>query len=168
MSSLLQLRLKEHLQAALAPLKLLGQSEHGDAQTAPRVFIGDVPPKRRNTPERIIHEVPCVVIVPLSGHIDTEPGGPAGVTLIALSCCIYNPDKEDDGDLTGVESDLANLISAVQGALLPCAEGDPLAKRFILVPDEKGKILAWARPEEQPGPFASATVTSLWTYKVWE
>lgn len=168
MISLLQLRLKEHLSAALAPLKLLGQSEPGDAQTAPRVFIGDLPPKRRNTPERTIREVPCVVIIPLSGHIEREDGAATSVALIALSCCVYNPDREIEGDLTGVESDLANLVSAVQGALLPCAEGEALARRFVLIPDEKGKMLAWARPEEQPGPFASATITSRWAYKDWE
>ena len=168
MISLLQLRLKERLQAALADLKLIGQSAEGDVIASPQVFIGDIPAKRRNTPERAVREVPCVVIIPLSGHIAVEDGAATSVALIAFSCCVYNPEKEDDGDWTGVESDLANLVSAVQGALLPCAEGEPLNRRFVLIPDEKGKMLAWVRPEEQPGPFASATVTSRWAFKGWE
>jgi hypothetical protein len=168
MISLLQLRLREHLLTALSALKLRGQSDQGDVTTAPQVFIGDIPPKRKNTPDRIAREVPCVVVVPLSGHIEVDDGAGASVALIALSCCVYNPDREDAGDLTGVESDLAHLVSAVCGALLPCAEGEPLAKRFVLIPDEKGKTLAWVRPEEQPGPFASATITSRWTFKGWE
>ena len=164
MNALLQLRLKEHLEAALAPLKLLGQSAEGDVWTPPKVFIGDLPPKRQNTPGRLVYEVPCVVIVPVSGHID----GATSFTHIALSCCIYNPDREEAGDLTGAESDLANLVSAVQGALLPCAQGEPLAKRFVLVADDKGRILSWARPEEGPIPFISATIASRWLYKGWE
>ncbi|MDR2573268.1 MAG: hypothetical protein LBC94_02795 [Desulfovibrio sp.] len=168
MISLLQLRLKEHLSAALAWIKLYGQSDRGDVTTSPQVFIGDIPPKRKNTPDRTVREVPCVVIVPLSGHIEVEDGAATSVALIALSCCVYNPDREENGDVTGVESDLANLVSAVCAALLPCAEGEPLARRFVLVPDEKGKTLAWVRPEEQPGPFASATITSRWHFKGWE
>jgi hypothetical protein len=52
--------------------------------------------------------------------------------------------------------------------LLPCAQGEPLGRRFVLTPDEKGKFCAWVKGEEQARPFLQATMTSLWTYKGWE
>ena len=50
MSALLQRKLKEHLETALAPLKLAGPSPvkgGDDTVGSTLVFIGDIPPKRR-------------------------------------------------------------------------------------------------------------------------
>ncbi|MDR0477515.1 MAG: hypothetical protein LBH14_06215 [Desulfobulbaceae bacterium] len=167
MTALLLKRLREHLAQALASLKLLGQSPDGDVTTAPKVFIGDVPPKRM-VKESSVYEVPCVVIVPVSGHLLVANGAAASETVIAICCCVYNPDKGERADLEEVEAELAALLSAVTGALLPCAQGTPLAKRFDLVPDEKGRMLDWVRAEDQPKPFSGATITSRWWFKGWE
>ena len=174
MIALLQTRLRDHLDQALAPLKLLGQSPQGDVVTAPKVFIGDVPPKRHKKGHEtaggsgVIYEVPCVVIVPLTGHMEVVDGAAAGVVTLALCLSVYNPDKGERADTEEVEADLAVLLSAVSGALLPCAQGVPLAKRFVLTPDEKGRTLMWVRAEDQPKPFSAVTITSRWWFKGWE
>ncbi|MCL2791078.1 MAG: hypothetical protein FWD79_10600 [Desulfobulbus sp.] len=171
MIALLQTRLREHLFQALTSLKLLGQGPDGDVATAPRVFIGDVPPKRmikKDGKPEAVYEVPCVVIVPLSGHLQVENGAVASEATMALCLSAYNPDKGEQGDLGEVEADLATLLSAVVGALLPCAQGVPMDKRFVLTPDEKGCMLAWVRDEYQPKPFSAITITSRWWFKGWE
>lgn len=165
MNALLYMRLKEHLGAALAPLKLLGQSANGDRETAPQVFIGDVPAKRQNTPGRPVREIPCVIIVPMGGSLMVEDGAAEAIADVGLACTIYNPEGADQEE---PETELAALVSAVTGALLPCAQGVPLDKRFVLVPDDKGKLLAWARAEHDPVPFYGATVSSRWWFKGWE
>ncbi|MCL2458907.1 MAG: hypothetical protein FWF31_08735 [Desulfobulbus sp.] len=167
MIALLQTRLREHLAQSLAPLKLLGQGPDGDVVTAPSVFIGDVPPKRM-IKGASIHEVPCVVIVHLSGHLQVENGAAASEATMALCLSVYNPDKGEQGDLEEVEGDLAALLSAVVGSLLPCSQGVPLARRFVLTPDEKGRMLTWVRAEDQPKPFSAVTIASRWWFKGWE
>jgi hypothetical protein len=168
MSALLQKRLKEHLEAALAPLKLAGAplpSEEGnvsDASCPPHVFVGDMPPKRK---DKALRDVPCVLLIPLTGHHEVEEGYTEAVSVIVLVCVVFNP---EEGDAEGGEADLAALLSAITGALLPCAQGVPLAKRFVLEPDSKGKLLSWVKGEEQPRPFLQATMTSHWRYKGWE
>ena len=165
MSALLHTSLKKHLAGALASLKLAGQSENGDVVVAPQVFIGDTPPKRRNTPERLAREIPCVVIIPLTGHSKVDNASVETKSVIALACVVYSP---EEGDMEGAEADLANLLSAVTGALLPCSQGEPLARRFVLETDEKGRILPWVKADEQSRPFLQATMTSQWTFKCWE
>ena len=165
MRALLQRKLKEHLETALAPLKLAGPAVSGEGEDTagpPRVFTGDVPPKRSDAASR---EVPCVVLVPLSGHHETGDGYTEAVAVIALICVVYNP---EEGDCEGGEADLAALLSAVTGALLPCAHGTPLARRFVLDVDAKGKLLTWTSGRDQPRPFLQATMTSHWRYKGWE
>jgi hypothetical protein len=166
MNALLQKRLKEHLQAALAPLKLVGPSleEKGAPVVCPpQVFLGDLPPKRREANAR---EVPCVLLVPLSGHHqDGGDGSTEAVATIALVCVAFNP---EEGDVEGGEADLAALLSAISGALLPCAHGVPLDRRFILSPDDKGRILHWVKGQDQPRPYLQATMTSLWHFWGWE
>jgi hypothetical protein len=166
MSALLHKRLKEHLEAALAPLKLARPAvEKGGEETVgpPRVFLGDLPPKRSDAASR---EVPCVLLLPLAGHHeDGGDGYTEAVAVIALLCVVYNP---EDGDGEGGEADLAALLSAVTGALLPCAHGVPLARRFVLEPDKQGKILEWVKGQEQPRPYLQATMTSQWRFKGWE
>jgi hypothetical protein len=165
MSALLQKRLKEHLVAALAPLKLAGaplpEENVSDASCPPQVFVGDMPPKRKDK----TRDVPCVVLIPLTGHHEVEEGHTEAVSVIALVCVVFNP---EEGDAEGGEADLAALLSAITGTLLPCAQGVPLAKRFVLEADSKGKLLSWVKGEEQPRPFLQATMTSQWRYKGWE
>ena len=172
MIALLQMRLRDHLRESLSHLRLLGQSGQGDVQTTPKVFIGDTPPKRMKanaaTPATEARELPCVVIFPLSGCLQVDGGAVESEAVMALCCAVYNSEKGEQGDLEEVEGDLAALISAVTGALLPCAQGVPLAKRFVLHPDEKGRLLPWVRPEEQPKQFSAATITSRWQFKGWE
>ena len=166
MMHLLYTSLKTHLTRELSALTLLGQTADGTRVTAPQVFIGDLPAKRGNTPERVVRELPCVVIVPLSGHLDVEDGASESVAEVAFSCAVYSP--PEGGDLEGPETELAVLLSAVTRALLPCAQGVPLVRRFVLAANDKGKMLAWVRPEEQPKPFFGATITSRWIFKGWE
>lgn len=166
MSAVLHRKLKEHLQTALQPVRLLGQSDKGDVECAAQVFIGDLPPKRqpqsgkpdREQPGR---NLPCVVLVPITGH---HVEGQAVVTL-ALICVVYNPNGRDAED---AEADLAVLLSSVTGALAPCANGEPLARRFELLADAQGRILPWVKSEAQPHPFLQATITSVWQFRGWE
>jgi hypothetical protein len=166
MSALLQKKLKEHLEEALAALKLAGPpvEEKGDPTIrSPQVFVGDMPPKRREANAR---EIPCVVLVPMSGHHeDNGDGSTEAVAVIALLCVVYNPES---GDAEGGEADLAALLSAITGALLPCAHGLPLHRRFVLAPDVKSRFLAWEKGQEQPRPFLQAIMTSRWHFKGWE
>jgi hypothetical protein len=163
---LLQKRLKERMETALAPLKLAGPplEENGEqAICPPQVFCGDLPPKRR---ERGARDVPCVLLVPLAGHHeDGGDGSTEAVAVIALVCVIYNP---EEGDAEGAEADLAALLSAITGALLPCAHGEPLGRRFVLAPDAKGRFLNWEKGQDQPRPYLQATMTSQWRYRGWE
>lgn len=169
MGALLHTLLKAHLIAALSSVRLAGQARVGEQVGPPRVYIGGLPPKRRPQGEDDPREVPCVVIVPHRGRLEIDSGGAITEESVGLICVVYNSgDDAVDGDFEGVEADLANLVSAVIGALLPCAEGRPLARRFVLVPDDQGKMLAWAKAEEQPRPFLQATIVSTWNFKGWE
>ena len=150
--------LRKHLVQALSGLMLVQQSGQDDVPRPPQVFIGDLPAKRQ---EKDAREIPCVVVVPLSGF--QQEG--ANVTEVALVCAVYN---KEDGDAEGVEGDMALLLSAVTRALMPCANGVPLGRRFVLGPDHKGRLLPWAKDEKQPKPFMQATMTSIWTSQGWE
>lgn len=171
MSAVLLARLKSRLEEALRPILLLGQSDDGDTECAAQVFIGDMPPKRQHRPKAgqpsSSHEsdagrnLPCVVIVPVAGH---QEGG-ENVETLALICVVYNPQSRD---AEAAETDLAVMLSTVGGALVPCANGEPLAKRFTLEEDSRGRILPWVKSEAQPRPFLQATITSVWRYRGWE
>lgn len=158
----LTLALKKHLETELAGLNLVHQSDDGRDQAGPpRVWIGDLPPKRRK--DAAGREIPCVVIVPHAGH--QEDGH--GMETVALVCIVYNP---EDGDGEGGENDMSILISGIFKALMPALEskGRPLANRFVLEPDNRGRILPWEKSGQQPRPFLQAAITSQWRYKGWE
>lgn len=170
MSAVLLRNLKAHLENALRPVRLLGQSDGGDMECAAQVFIGDMPPKRQHrsrTGQQPASEgdagrnIPCVVLIPIAGH---QEGG-ENVETLALICLVYNPEGRD---AEAVETDLAVLLSTVGGALAPCANGEPLSRRFELESDAKGRLLPWEKFEEQPRPFLQATITSVWRYRGWE
>ncbi len=146
--------LKKHLEEGLC-VRLLGQSEGGDAVTPVRVFIGDLPP-----PEKGRKPFPCIILVPLGGH---HEGGMETAT-IALICCVYNPET---GDAEGAEQDLARLLSDVTRVLGPFRESY-LMRRFSLVPDSRGRFLYWEKAETKPRPFIQATMLSCWQMKGWE
>lgn len=150
--------LQAHLQQALSTLTLVGQSGKDDIPRSPQIFIGDLPTKRR---EKDAREIPCVVIVPLSGH---QQDG-ATVAEVALVCAVYN---KEEGDAAGCEGDMALLLSAITRALVPCANGAPLGRRFNLEADSKGRLLPWTKDDKQPQPFMQAVMTSLWTGQGWE
>ena len=157
MGALLTQKIKEHLEAGLADLPLLGQTSSGLEKRPAKVWIGDLPPKRKDKESR---ELPCVLIVPLAGHF--EEG--AMVMTVALLCVVYN-NEEDDG--TGAETDLLSLISKIAQLLLPAGQGAPIANRFILEPDEKGRLLSWTKSENQPKPFVQADIITTWQFKSW-
>lgn len=171
MSAVLLMRLKSHLEKALRPILLLGQSDDGDVECAAQVFIGDLPPKRQHRARPgqqpssgesdAGRNLPCVVIVPVAGH---QEGG-ENVETVALICVVYNPQSRD---AEAAEADLAVMLSTVTGVLAPCANGDPLAKRFSLDEDNRGRILPWVKSEAQPRPFLQTTITSVWRYRGWE
>lgn len=170
MSAVLLMRLKAHLEAVLLPILLLGQSNDGDVDCAAQVFIGDMPPKRqhRGRPGQppsaegdAGRNLPCVVLVPVAGH---QEGG-ENVETVALICVVYNPQSRD---AEAAEADLGVMLSAIAGALTPCANGEPLSKRFTLEADSRGRLLPWVKSEAQPKPFLQATITSVWRYRGWE
>lgn len=170
MSAVLLARLKSRLEEALRPIFLLGQSDDGDTECAAQVFIGDMPPKRQHrsrTGQQPASEgdagrnLPCVVIVPIAGH---QEGG-ENVETLALICVVYNPQSRD---AEAAEADLAVMLSTVGGALAPCANGEPLARRFNMEEDSRGRTLPWVKSEAQPRPFLQATITSVWRYRGWE
>jgi len=183
MSPLLLLRLKEHLEAALAPLKLAAKdADNKDIVVPPKVYTGDLPPKRRDFMGGVAKEkaalakaaldqeegydVPCVLILPLGGHLETAQAATETVADIALICVVTTDEK--GGDLAGAEADMMALLSAVAGALLPASKGEALARRFNLVADDRGRTLAWQKHREQPGYFLQAIMTSRWRFKGWE
>ena len=139
----------------LADLHLLGQTAEGDAVQPVQVFIGDLPP-----PENGWKPFPCIILVPVNGY--HEEGGETAV--IALICCVYNPEP---GDAEGAEQDLAILMSGITRVLGACRE-TPLKRRFQLVPDHRGRLLAWEKAETKPRPFLQAVMLSQWTMKGWE
>ena len=147
--------LKACLTDGLADLHLLGQTAEDDAVQPVQVFIGDLPP-----PENGRKPFPCVILVPVSGH--HEEWGETAV--IALICCVYNPEP---GDAEGAEQDLAILMSGITRVLGACRE-TPLERRFQLVPDHRGRLLAWEKAETNPKPFLQAAMLSHWTMKGWE
>ena len=102
--------LKACLTDGLADLHLLGQTAEGDAVQLVQVFIGDLPP-----PENGRKPFPCVILVPVNGY--HEEGGETAV--IALICCVYNPEP---GDAEGAEQDLAILMSGITRVLGACRE----------------------------------------------
>lgn len=168
MSAVLLMRLKNHLEEALQSVLLLGQSDDGDVDCAAQVFIGDMPPKRqhRGRPGQPPSDdsgrnLPCVVLVPVAGHHE----GGENVETLALICVVYNPQSRD---AEAAEADLGVMLSAIAGALTPCANGVPLAKRFTLEADSRGRLLPWVKSEAQPKPFLQATITSVWRYRGWE
>ena len=152
--------MKKTLTDGLSSLSLVHQSEHGDKVGPPHVWIGDLPPKRNG---KDWSALPCVLLVPLHGHHGDE----GAETTVALICIVYNP---EGGDGTGGETDLALLLSKVAGLLIDAldSKGCPLDDRFILQPDDRGRILFWQKSDQQPKPFTQATMTSTWRYKGWE
>ena len=67
----------------------------------------------------------------------------------------------------GAEQDLAILMSCITRVLGSCRE-TPLERRFQLVPDHRGRLLAWEKAETNPKPFLQAAMLSHWTMKGWE
>lgn len=147
--------LKTYLTDGLADLHLLGQTAKGDTIQPVQVFIGDLPP-----PENGWKTFPGIILVPVNGY--HEEGGETAV--IALICCVYNPEP---GDAEGAEQDLAILMSGITRVLGACRE-TPLKRRFQLVPDHRGRLLAWEKAETKPRPFLQAVMLSQWTMKGWE
>jgi hypothetical protein len=160
MIPLLLSAMKKKLTVGLGDLSLVHQSKDGDKAGPPHIWIGDLPPKRSG---QDWSGLPCVLLVPLSGHLDDG----WGEVEVALICIVYN---QEEGDATGGEFDLANLISGVTRLLLDALEtrGCPLDDRFNLVPDKRGEVLPWQKSEQQPKSFTQATMLSLWRYKSWE
>ncbi len=152
--------MKAKLMAGLKDLSLVHQSEQGNKAGPPHVWIGDLPPKRN---PKDWSGIPCALLTPLGGH-HSEEGAAADVALI---CVVFNP---EDGDGSGGENDLANLISKITGLLIEAldSKGCPLDGRFVLEPDRQGRILPWQKSDQQPKPFIQATMTSTWRYKGWE
>ena len=152
--------MKKKLSEGLSDLPLVHQGKDGDKAAPPYVWVGDLPPKRS---EKDWSALPCVLLVPLSGHHGDE----GAETEIALICIVYNPEK---GDGSGGENDLANLLSKVVGLLIDAldSKGHPLDDRFILRPDNRGRVLPWQKSDQQPKPFLQATIISTWRYKGWE
>lgn len=160
MITLLLEAMKHKLMSDLKNLSLVHQSESGDKAGPPHVWIGDLPAKRG---QKNYSGLPCVLLTPLSGHHDEE-GAEATVAII---CVVYNP---EEGDGSGGENDLANLLSKVTGLLIDTldSKGCPLDGRFVLTPDSRGRVLPWQKSDQQPKPFIQATMTSTWRYKGWE
>ena len=152
--------MQEKLTAGLSGLALVHQSGEGHKAGPPHVWIGDLPPKRTG---KDWTGLPCVLLVPLAGHHDEE----GAEVEVALICVVFNP---EDGDGTGGENDLSVLLSKVAGLLIDALDsrGCPLADRFVLTPDNRGRVLFWQKSEQQPKPFIQATITSTWRYKSWE
>lgn len=160
MIPLLLQSLRERLTKGLNGLSLVHQVEQGYKAGPPHIWIGDLPPKRS---PKDWGGLPCILLMPLSGHYGDE----GAVVEVALICVVFNP---EEGDGTGGENDLSILLSAVTGLLIDALEskGCPLADRFILEPDSRGRVLAWQKSDQQPKPFIQATMTSTWRYKGWE
>lgn len=160
MIPLLLKAIQEKLADGLKTLPLVHQGEGGNKAAPPHIWIGDLPPKRNS---KDYSNLPCILLVPLGGHHSEE----GAVVEIALICVCFNP---EEGDGTGGENDLANLLSKVTELLIDALEskGCPLDDRFILEPDRQGRILPWQKSDQQPKPFIQATMTSTWRYKGWE
>lgn len=146
--------LRKALETALSslPLDQQGGRGNGDTQRPARVFIGDMPPKKRE-----FYDLPCVLLIPAQGW---QEDGEACAT-VGLMCCVYNA---EEGDREGAEMDMALLLNAVTRALMPFRKA-PLEKRFRLVPDSEGRYLRWDKTDKQPRPYAQAGIISQWRMK---
>ena len=158
--------LKARLLAGLADLRLDWRDSapaDADAEAAParavRIFIGDLPPKKRGSgdTEALDDRFPCVVLVPLSGQTDS---GEDAVS-VALICGVY---CGEEGDAEGAETDMILLLSRIRQSLAPCLK-EPLEARYRLTPDEKGRLCPWEKSDMQPRPYMQATLMTCWRMK---
>lgn len=156
--------LKARLLADLADLRLDCRTSAASASQkksacAVRVFIGDLPPKKRGSgdTEVLDDRFPCIVLVPLSGQTDS---GEDAVT-VALICGVY---CGEEGDTEGAETDMILLISRIRQSLIPCLK-EPLEARYRLTPDEKGRLFPWEKSDVQPRPYVQATLMTQWRMK---
>ena len=155
--------LKAFLEKECASLALSCPEKDAQGATtarAPLVFIGDFPPKRGQGQER--REFPCIVLAPVSGWA-TEGQEYAE---IAAYLCVYN---NEEGDAEGLEMEIALLQSAFSRVCALCVD-QPLERRFILTPDEKGRLYRWQRNGEleTPRPYAQMVAVSRWACPGWE
>ncbi len=158
---LLQKALQAHLTQSLAVLPLEtkikgrdGKNAEGEHTRTARVFVGDVP-KRKAGQEEVI---PFVSVHEQAGHT-----GDHGMTRteLLLRCAIFSEDEED------AAQELSNLVQSVRHVLSPLCQ-HPLDSRYRLLTDDKGRLLPWERPLEQPSPYAEAYILTTWEYKGFE
>ncbi len=161
MSPLFLPALKARLLADLADLRLdwRGSGECVEPCRPVRVFIGDLPPKKRHAgdTDKLDDRFPCVLLVPVSGHSND---GEDAVT-VALICGVY---CGEEGDAEGAEMNLALLLSRIRQSLTPCLK-TPLERRYRLTGDAKGRLFPWEKSDMQPRPYIQATVMTEWRMK---
>lgn len=149
--------LAAHLRFALSGLHLSGAT---GAVTPLNVFVGDLPAK--TTTDK---PFPALILVPIEGHHTTD--GEVRTTIAVIASLIGNDEDGINGAET-VETDLAVLLSNLCRCLLSCAEGSPLQDRFVLLPDDKGRLLAWEKAEGQARPYCQTVITTHWSQRGWE
>lgn len=154
--------LKKRLLTDLADCTLENRASEAETGTALRpiqIFIGDLPPKKRNpgTGDRLQEFFPCIVLTAVTGYA-ADGEDEAGVALV---CGVYSA---EDGDAEGAEMDLALLLSRIRQSLYPCSTY-PLEQRYRLCPDSRGQFFVWEKSESQPRPYMQAVLMTHWRMK---
>lgn len=149
---LLQTALRELLEPQLATLPLAARQ--GDADTKPEQAATRAAFVRLGRPPDHMdgdYEIPLVLIQAMSGH--DEDG--FGCAVMVLRIIVWNEDAE------ALEKDFVNLLGLLRRSVLVCRQ-NPLADKYVLVPDKYGHLAPWVRLGEQSPQLLSADVFTDW------
>jgi len=142
--------LRDYLEKALETLPLLSPESRGNpaALRAPRVMIGELPPRNQGEKEETAY--PFVLLRASSGE-DYEDGS---LCEIAIICAVSAVERGE-----AMEHEIQNLLSFVRTALLKRRQ---VSGRGELVPDKQGRLLSWKVYEEFSFPYMGAQINGLW------
>lgn len=137
--------IRKFLETVLAETRLL-ESRTGQP-VAPRIFLGDTPPKNQAE-----DDFPFVIVRPIEG-VDAEEGS---TVTVALVCGVYTAEGFEGG-----VNDLLNLVSRIRLALLkePVLAGRYTPARPLeweLAPDPR-------RESGSTHPYHLALMTTTWS-----
>ena len=155
MSFLLLDALRDYLTGVLAHLPLLDPASRDRAVRwrAPRVLIGELPPRNKEkerAPAADEGGYPFVLLRGLSGE-DLEDFSTCEVSFV---CAVAANERGE-----AIEHEIQNMVAFVRTALL--------TKRIIggkgeLVPDKQGRLLTWNVYPEYTHPYVAAQIQGTW------
>jgi hypothetical protein len=135
------------------PLPVRGRGKKPGVLRPPQVFVGGLP----HGTAKDLEEVPFVVIQALQGYELMGEG--LHRTHVVFRVAVQDEEPE------AAENHLHNLLSLVRRAVMRAQEGGVVNGRYIMQPDDKGRLWFWDRPDEQLPPFVQAYALTTWAMK---